>query len=56
MICQELQIEVDRNFSWYQMKVIDRETKLIPNKIKETIHCLKSPNHINKISYMLPEI
>ena len=25
-------------------------------KIKETIHSFKNPNHINKISYMLPEI
>ena len=39
-----------------QKKVIDRESKLIRRKIKETIHYLKNPNHINKISYMLPEI
>ena len=44
------------NFSWDQKKVIDREIRLIPRKIKETIHSLKNPNHINKISYMLPEI
>ena len=30
--------------------------RLNPKKIKETIHSLKNPNHINKISYMLPEI
>ena len=48
--------EVDHNFNWDQKKVIDRESRLIPKKIKETIHCLKNPNHINKISYMLPEI
>ena len=48
--------EADHNFNWDQKKVIDRESKLIPRKIKETIHCLKNPNHINKISYMLPEI
>ena len=37
-------------------KVIDWESRLIPRKIKETIHSLRNPNHINKISYMLPEI
>ena len=46
----------DRNFSWDQKKVIDRECRLIPRKIKEIIHSLKHPNHINKISYMLPDI
>ena len=48
--------EVDHNFIWDQKKDIDRESRLIPQKIKETIHSLKNPNHINKISYMLPEI
>ena len=37
-------------------KVIDRESRLIPRKIKETIHSLKNPNHIKKMFYMLPEI
>ena len=37
-------------------KVIDWESRLIPRKIKETIHSLKNLDHINKISYMLPEI
>ena len=46
--------EADHNFNWDQKKVIDRESRLIPRKIKETIHSLKNPNHINKISYMLP--
>ena len=41
--------EADHNFT-------DRESRLIPWKIKETIHSLKNPNHVNKISYMLPEI
>ena len=41
---------------FHQKKVIDRESRLIPRKIKETIHSLKNPNRINKISYMLPEI
>ena len=48
--------EADHNFSWSQKKVLDTESKLIPGKIKETIHSLKNPNHINKISYILPEI
>ena len=51
----EIAKEADHNFNWNQ-KVIDRESRLIPRKIKETIHSLKNPNHINKISYMLPEI
>ena len=37
-------------------RVFDRESSLIPRKIKETIYSLKNPDHINKISYMLPEI
>ena len=48
--------EADHNFNWDQKKVIDRESRLIPRKIKETMHSLKNPNHINKISSMLPEI
>ena len=48
--------EADHNFNWDQKKIIDRKGRLIPRKIKETIHSLKNPNHINKISYMLPEI
>ena len=48
--------EADHNFNWDQKKVIDRESRLIPIKIKETIHVLKNPNQINKIFYMLPEI
>ena len=48
--------EAGLSFNWDQKKVIDRESRLIPRKIKETIHSLKNPNHINKISYVLPEI
>ena len=48
--------EADHNFNWDQKKVVDRESRLIPRKIKETIHSLKNPNHINKIFYTLPEI
>ena len=42
--------------NWDEKKAIDRENRLIPRSIKETIHSLQNPNHINKISYMLPEI
>ena len=48
--------ETDHHFNWDQKKVIDRESRLIPRKIKETINSLKNPLHINKISYMLPKI
>ena len=48
--------EANRNFDWDQKKVIDRESRLIPRKIKETVLSLNNPNHINKISSMLPEI
>ena len=48
--------EADHNFGWDQKKVIDRESRLIPRKIKETIHSLKNPNQIKKISYTIPEI
>ena len=48
--------EADHNFKWDQKKVIDRESKLIPRKIKETTLSLKNSNLINKISYMLPKI
>ena len=48
--------EANHNFNWDQKKVIDRESRLTLKKIKETIHSLKNPNHIHKISYMLPEI
>ena len=48
--------EADHNFSWDQKKVVDRESRLIRRKIKETIHSSKNANHINKISCMLPEI
>ena len=48
--------EPDHNFSWDQKKVVDGEGRSVPRKIKETIHYLKFPNHINKVFYMLPEI
>ena len=47
--------ETDHNFSCDQKKDDDRESS-IPRMIKETIDSLKNPNHIKKISCMLPEI
>ena len=46
----------DHNFRCDQKKVVDRKSRLIPIKIKETIHSLKNLNYINNIFYMLPEI
>ena len=37
-------------------KVVDRESRLITRKIKETLHSFKNPNHIKKIFFMLLEI
>ena len=37
--------EADHNFNWDQKKVIDRESRLIPRKIKETMHSLKNPKY-----------
>ena len=39
-----------------QKKFADRESRLVPRKIKETIHSLNNPNQNSKISLMLPEI
>ena len=43
--------EADHNFSWGQKKVVDRESRFIPRKIKETTHLLRNPNHVYKMSY-----
>ena len=43
------------NFNWDQKNVVDRESRLIPRKNKETINSLRNLN-INKISYMLPKM
>ena len=48
-------LEADPNFSCDQKKVTDRESRLIPRKIKEKILSLRNPNHFN-ISYMFREI
>ena len=52
----ETEKEEDHNFNWDQKKIIDGESRLIPRKIKEVMHHLKDPNHINKVSHMFPEI
>lgn len=49
-----LQNTVGRHITTFA--VIDREGRLIPRKIKQTIHAFRNPNYINKVSYMLPEI
>ena len=59
--CEKNQIskhcyKADRNFSRDQKKVFDKESRLIPRKITETINSLKNANQINKFSYMLPKI
>ena len=48
--------EADHNFNWDQKKVVDTESRLTTRKIIETKHYLQYPNHIDKSSYMLPEI
>ena len=48
--------EGDHNLSWEQKKVVDRESRLIPRKNKETIHSMKNPNHINKTSFIHPKV
>ena len=43
-------VETNCGFNWYQKKVVDRNNKLIPKKIKEIIHVSKNPNPNKKIS------
>ena len=35
--------EANHNINWDQKKVVDRKGRLIPRKIKQTIHSLKNP-------------
>ena len=42
--------------NWEERKVIDAKPYIYARKIKETIHSIKDKNHINSISYNLPEI
>ena len=46
--------EADHNLNWDQKKLLDRQNRLIPKKIKEAIHSLKNLNR--KVSHMLLEI
>ena len=52
MKLQKSSYEEDHNFNWGQKKFVDSENRLLPRKMKKTIHFLKNINHINKISYM----
>ena len=59
--CEKIEIEkhcweAEHNFSGDQKKVVDRESRLVRRKIKETIYYLKNLNYINKICYLFPEI
>ena len=46
----------DHSMNWDEQKIIDFEQNLISRKIKESIHSIKDRNHINSISYTLPDI
>ena len=46
----------DHRIDWDNKTIIDRERFLIARKAKETIHSLADKNHINSISYVLPDI
>ena len=46
--------EADHNFNRDQKKVIDRESRLIPRKIKENIHSLKNLITLKKYSSQYP--
>ena len=46
----------DHKFDWNKKSIIDREQHMVSRKIKETIHSINDKNHINGISYSLPDI
>ena len=46
----------DHRFNFDNKSVIDRESNMTTRKIKETIHSISDPNHINSISYELADI
>lgn len=46
----------NHRFDWNKKSIIDREQHMVPRKIKETIHSINDKNHINSISYTLPDI
>ena len=46
----------NHQMNWDNKKVIDRERNMYARKIKETIHSIKDKNHVNSISYNLPDI
>ena len=48
--------DADHNFSWDQKKVVDQESRLIPRKIKETLHSLRNSNDTSNFFFMVTEI
>lgn len=46
----------NHRFDWEKKTIIDREQNMVSRKIKETIHSINDRNHINSISYSLPDI
>ena len=48
--------ENNHRFDWERKAIIDRELNSVSRKIKETIHSISDTNHINSISYGLPDI
>ena len=48
--------KADHDFSQDHKRVADKESRLIPPKIKEIIHSLNDANHIKEFFYMLCEI
>ena len=47
--------EAEHNFSWGQKNIVDRESRLTPRKIKETIHPMKNLNHIKRLPKTLSD-
>ena len=46
----------DNVINWEDIEIIDKEQGCVARKIKETIHTRNKKNHINCISYDLPDI
>ena len=46
----------DHRIDWDNKEIIDREKYWTARKVKEAIHSLADDNHINSISYKLPDI
>ena len=48
--------KLDHKFNWEEKSIIDKEQNWVSRKVKETIHSIKDKNHINSISFTLPNI